>query len=140
MGSAPPPPPNVERALPLGPPPRVDWSSTPLTTVLTDAERAGLSMELKRASARLTANLKALDVPEVQRQALTLTVRQFVVLTDTLNENALLNCAQTAEFLRQAQARSNRNDRLLLVAFSVAMLGWGTALALALRVVEALGG
>lgn len=140
MGSAPPPPPNVERALPLGPPPRVDWSSTPLTTVLTDAERAGLSMELKRASARLTANLKALDVPEVQRHALTLTVRQFVVLTDTLNENALLNCAQTAEFLRQAQARSNRNDRLLLVAFSVAMLGWGTALALALRVVEALGG
>lgn len=139
MGSAPPPP-NVERALPLGPPPRVDWSSTPLTTVLTDAERAGLSMELKRASARLTANLKALDVPEVQRQALTLTVRQFVVLTDTLNENALLNCAQTAEFLRQAQARSNRNDRLLLVAFSVAMLGWGAALALALRVVEALGG
>lgn len=140
MGSAPPPPPNVERALPLSPAPRVDWSSTPLTTVLSDAERAGLSMELKRASARLTANLKALEVPEVQRQALTLTVRQFVVLTDTLNENALLNCAQTAEFLRQAQARSNRNDRLLLVTFSVAMLGWGTALALALRVVEALGG
>ena len=134
MGTAtPPPPPNVERALPLGPAVQPGCSSTPLTEVLTDTVRAQLAMELKRSAAKLTTQLKALEISEVQRQSLTLTVRQFVLLTDTLNENALLNCEQTAGALRQAQVRSNRNDRVLAVAVGFALLGWGTALVLASR-------
>lgn len=140
MGTAtPPPPPAVERALPLGPPIQVEWSSTPLTEVLTDAQRAQLAMELKRSAAKLTKNLKGLEISEVQRQSLTLIVRQFVLLTDTLNENALLNCEQTAGLLKRAQVRASRNDRLLMVVGGVALVGWGAAVVLAMRLVEALG-
>lgn len=140
MGTAtPPPPPTVARALPLGPPVQVEWSSTPLTEVLTDTERAQLALELKRYAARITASLKTLEISEVQRQSLTITVRQFVLLTDTLNENALLNCEQTAGLLRRAQVRASRNDKLLMVVGGTALFGWGAAVVLAMRLVEALG-
>lgn len=136
--SSPPTPPDVRQALPLGPPLQIDWSSTPLTTVLTNAERASLAMDLKRQAARLTTNLNALPIPDLQRQALTLTVRQFLLLTDTLNENMQLHCEQTVVLLKKAQQRSHANDRMLLLLTSAAVVGWGAAVVLAFRLVEAL--
>lgn len=136
---APPEPPKVKAAITPAQGGPARCASLPLSAALSDAERAGLSWELKKAAARLTDNLNGLSLPEVQRQSLTLTVRQFVVLSDALNENALLNCESSADLLRAAQRRTQRNNRWVLAIASFGFIGWGVAFALAARLLALAG-